>query len=100
MSLLSSIFGSNKSENIAEYLSKGAQIIDVRSPAEFNSGHAKNSKNIPLDQIGSELNKIVAMKKPIILVCQSGGRASVALNQLKNKGVDAINAGNWSNANT
>ena len=27
-----------------------AQIVDVRSPGEYRSGHLKNSMNIPLDQ--------------------------------------------------
>ena len=33
--------------NYQELLQNGAIIIDVRSPQEFKSGHAKKSKNIP-----------------------------------------------------
>lgn len=33
----------------------GALIIDVRTPAEFKSGHISKSKNIPLQQLSSKL---------------------------------------------
>jgi len=36
----------------------GAVIIDVRSPQEFDNGHIKGSKNIPVNIIQRELNTI------------------------------------------
>lgn len=32
-------------------LQEGAQIVDVRSPAEFAAGHALGSRNIPLGEL-------------------------------------------------
>ena len=44
------LFGlGRKSENIQEYMTRGAVIIDVRTSGEFREGHIKNSKNIALD---------------------------------------------------
>ena len=40
------LFGlGNKSDNIQEYMTRGAVIIDVRTSGEFREGHIKNSKN-------------------------------------------------------
>jgi phage shock protein E len=33
------------------HLKKGALVIDVRSPGEFNSGHLPVAINIPLDEM-------------------------------------------------
>jgi rhodanese-related sulfurtransferase len=37
----------------------GAQIIDVRTPAEFNGGHIKGAKNIPLQSLNQNLEKLI-----------------------------------------
>jgi rhodanese-related sulfurtransferase len=76
-------------------MEKGAVVVDVRSPAEFKSGHLQGSTNIPLDQIGSQAAKLAAQKVPVIVVCRSGGRSSMAKDVLKNAGVDVYNGGPW-----
>ena len=37
--------------DLAQLIQQGAIIVDVRSSAEFDAGHAKGSTNIPLDRI-------------------------------------------------
>lgn len=91
------LFGMPTSENLAEYAQKGAVIIDVRTPGEFQSGHGKNSKNIPLDKISKEVAKIKAMNKPVIVCCRSGARSGQAASILKGAGIDVINGGPWQN---
>tara|TARA_B110000046_G_scaffold57595_2_gene64340 strand:- start:17337 stop:17510 length:174 start_codon:yes stop_codon:yes gene_type:complete len=51
----------------------GAVVIDIRSPQEFQSGHAKGSKNIPLQNLNSKVNQLKS--KEVIIVCKSGMRA-------------------------
>jgi phage shock protein E len=72
-----------------------AIIIDVRTPAEFKGGHLKNSKNIPLQQLKSEMKKL-DVKKPIITCCASGMRSSSAKSILQQNGFEAYNGGGWS----
>jgi rhodanese-related sulfurtransferase len=51
-----------------------AQLIDVRSPSEFASGHIPGTINIPTDQIESRLADL-SSTTPIVLICQMGKRA-------------------------
>ena len=73
----------------------GAVIIDVRSPQEFDNGHIKGSKNIPVNIIQRELNTIKKMSKPTITVCQSGARSGMAKGILKSAGIEVYNGGSW-----
>ena len=96
MGLLSLLGFGGKSENIKEFMDKGAVIIDVRTPGEFQGGHIKGSKNIPLNTISSKINDIRKLNKPIIACCASGMRSSQATSILKSNGIDAMNGGGWS----
>lgn len=89
----------NKVSNIEEYFKNGAIIIDVRSNAEYISGHVIGSKNIPLQTIEHEIVKIKSWNKPIIVCCQSGMRSSQATTILKKNGIDCVNGGGWSSLN-
>ena len=79
-----------------ELIQNGAIIVDVRSPQEFKSGHAKKSKNMPLPELKS---KITSLKgKEVLLVCKSGARAGMAKSILKKEGIMAYNLGPWQKA--
>jgi len=90
-------FSNNDSEKVAEYIQNGAVIIDVRTPAEFNDGHADGSVNIPLSEVAGQIKKIKKYNKPIITCCRSGARSGTAANILNNNDIDSINGGPWQN---
>jgi rhodanese-related sulfurtransferase len=61
-----------------------AKIIDVRTPAEFESAHIPGSYNMPLDQLPEHQHELGnTVQFPIILVCRSGNRAEQALHLLQ-----------------
>lgn len=95
MGLFNLFGGSTSVASIEEYLEKGAVVIDVRTIEEFREGHVQGSKNIPLNTIGSHLEEIKNMNKPVITCCRSGARSGSAATILKQQGVDAINGGPW-----
>lgn len=95
MGLLSMLGFGGKSENVRDFMDKGAVIIDVRTVGEFQSGHIKGSKNIPLDNIFSKVNEIKRLEKPVIVCCRSGMRSAQAASILKNNGIDVMNGGGW-----
>jgi rhodanese-related sulfurtransferase len=64
-------------------------LIDVREPAEFAAGHVRDSRNIPVKELGSriaELDKDKAKGRAAIVICQSGVRSAGAAAQLKKAG--------------
>ena len=73
----------------------GAIIVDVRSAQEFDRGNIKGSKNIPVNNIQREISNIKKWNKPVITVCQSGARSSMAKSVLKAAGIDVYNGGSW-----
>ena len=85
-----------KSESVKKFMEKGAVIIDVRSAGEFQTGHIKGSKNIPLNIISSKINDIKKLNRPVIACCASGMRSAQATSILKSNGIDAMNGGGWS----
>jgi len=95
MGFLKSLLGGGGNNSIADYLSNGAVVIDVRSPQEFAGGHVAGSKNIPLQQVPNQVKQIEKLKKPVILCCASGMRSGQATSFLKNAGIDCINGGSW-----
>ena len=66
-----------------------AQIVDVRSPEEFSTGHLIGAKNIALDALETGLGKAFNDKKrPLILVCASGMRSQKAFGVAKAQGFE------------
>jgi phage shock protein E len=80
-------------------MAKGAIIIDVRTPQEFDGGNIKGSKNIPLGQIAQRAADLKEKNVPIICVCASGMRSGNACSILKKAGVECYNGGGWSSLN-
>ncbi len=82
------------------HLKNGALVIDVRSLAEFNSGHLSAAINLPLDEIETALPGRVKDKNQVLLLhCQSGMRSGLAKNKLKSLGyANAFNLGSLARA--
>jgi rhodanese-related sulfurtransferase len=96
LSNLKQLFGLEPKVNFSDLIKEGAQIIDVRTPGEFNSGHIKGSINIPLQNIQNNLSKI-KRDKPVITCCASGMRSASAKSILKSNGYKHVhNGGGWS----
>ncbi|WP_179339720.1 rhodanese-like domain-containing protein [Winogradskyella ludwigii] len=92
MGIFDALFGKS-TNNVAEYLEKGAVILDVRTPSEYQGGHIKNAIHIPVQELGNRINEIKRLNKPVIAHCASGMRSANAASILKSNGIDAINGG-------
>jgi len=91
---LANLFGKS-GPSIAELLSNGACIIDVRTPQEYIADHGEESRNLPLDSIQSNISTLKKEKCPIITCCVSGMRSGRAVKILKKAGIEAYNGGSW-----
>lgn len=94
LSFLKNLFG-GKSVDFKTLVANGAQIIDVRTVAEFKNKHLLNSTNIPLQNLRDSFDKL-NKAKPIITVCASGVRSGSAKTILQEAGFEAYNGGGWS----
>lgn len=88
------IFGTKK-RKVEDYLKNGAQILDVRSKGEWNSGHIKTAKNIPLNELNNRVDEVKKLNKPIVVCCASGIRSAKAAKFLNLHNIDATNGGGW-----
>lgn len=88
---------SQSKTNLKELLDNGALLLDVRTRGEFAGGHAKGSKNIPLDELSGSLQQL-DKEQHIIVVCASGMRSSQAVGMMKKNGfLNCYNGGSWIN---
>jgi phage shock protein E len=70
--------------------SPDAMILDVRTPAEYASGHIDNAVNIPVQQLPQRLHELGDLHAPIIIYCRSGARSAQASSILKAAGYDNL----------
>ncbi len=74
-----------------------AVLIDVREPAEFETGHIPGSINIPRGVLEFQVDAHPAVanvgdpalshkERPLVLVCRTGGRAALSAANLERMG--------------
>lgn len=87
--LLRGTFKQVNVDKVRELVESGAYIIDVREEGEFERGHIKGAKNIPLSQLRERVNEI-PKDIPVYVHCRSGQRSYNATLALQNLGYDNI----------
>jgi rhodanese-related sulfurtransferase len=67
------------------------QILDVRTPAEFENAHIPGAYNVPLDLLGEHTAEIHRhLDRPVVIVCRAGTRAAQAEQKLAAHGMENI----------
>lgn len=69
--------------------SNAPRVVDVRTPAEFETAHIAGSLNVPLDVLdrhGEEVARRLG-QDDVVLVCRSGQRSTKAQALLRNAGL-------------
>lgn len=64
-------------DEIRELVSDGAQLVDVRTPAEFAEGALPGAVNMPLQYLTVSSNQL-NRSKPVLLYCGSGKQGGTA----------------------
>lgn len=92
---IKSFLGLSPKVDYVELIKEGALILDVRTGSEYQSGHIKDSRNIPLDNLSGQISKLNKNKK-IITCCASGIRSAMARRILISRGFSNVyNGGSW-----
>ncbi len=73
--------------------SEAIQLVDVRTPAEWQKGTIKGAMRINVlgDDFVAELEKSVSKEKPVYVYCRSGRRSMKAAKILAKKGYKVYN---------
>ncbi|HEX6248981.1 MAG TPA: rhodanese-like domain-containing protein [Nocardioidaceae bacterium] len=67
------------------------RVLDVRTPAEFESAHIPGSYNVPLDNLKEHRAELRRhLDQDVVLVCLSGGRAEQAEKALAEAGLPGL----------
>ncbi|GIE54524.1 sulfurtransferase [Amorphoplanes nipponensis] len=69
----------------------GPRIIDVRTPAEFETAHIPGAYNVPLDLLREHRAELRRhLDEQVVLVCRSGARATRAGQTLADAGLPHV----------
>lgn len=66
-------------------------IIDVREAYEYQGGHLKGSRNIPMNILMMDPDNFLNKEDEFYLLCHSGGRSGSVARVLSSKGFKVIN---------
>lgn len=67
------------------------RVLDVRTPAEFETAHIPGAYNVPLDTLKEHREEIVRhLDEDVVLVCRSGQRATQAEQALASAGLPNV----------
>lgn len=64
-------------------------LVDVRTAAEFASGHLAGAVNIPVEALSGRLSEISA-DQPVVVYCRSGNRSASAAALLRQAGYTRV----------
>ncbi len=70
---------------------ESVELIDVRTPLEFQEVHVTFARNIPLDQLDPK--QLASSRKgvPLYVICRSGSRGKQACEKLAAASLNAVN---------
>jgi phage shock protein E len=78
---------------VFRFIKRDAIIVDVRTPAEYQTGHIHGSINISVETLPIDLVKLKNKSKPVITCCASGMRSGSAKMILKANGYQDVYTG-------
>ena len=78
-------------QDAVKLINADAVVIDVRSAEAFARGHIVNARNIPLDELDANDEKIAKLaSKPILAVCDAGITSNRAVDTLRKAGMESV----------
>jgi rhodanese-related sulfurtransferase len=72
-------------------MNQGAVLVDVRSQAEFDSGHILDARHVPQDEVAQAAETLKRFKDKVVVVCcESGMRSGAAARVLQAQGFTKV----------
>lgn len=66
-------------------------LIDVREPFEYESGHLPTAVNIPMMELLKEPSKYLNKDNEYYIICKRGMKSSITCSELKLNGFKTVN---------
>jgi glyoxylase-like metal-dependent hydrolase (beta-lactamase superfamily II)/rhodanese-related sulfurtransferase len=76
-------------DDMKHTLSEGAEVLDVRKHGEWDAGHMKEAKFLPLSEFPENL-KSLDKNKSYVVHCGGGYRSMTAISMMKNHGFNNL----------
>ena len=81
--------------DVKAMLERGAQVVDVRTKAEFKGNAHPRAINIPLNELEARAKEL-DRSRPVLVCCESGSRSGIGVSVLKRAGfTEVANLGSW-----
>ncbi len=72
-------------------LNQGALMLDVRTAAEFDSGHVIDARHVPQDQLAQSAETLKKYREKVVIACcESGMRSGAAARVLRTQGFTKV----------
>ena len=72
-------------------MNQGALLVDVRTRAEFDTGHIIEARHVPQDELAQSAEALKRFKdKPVITCCETGMRSGASARVLKAQGFNKV----------
>lgn len=78
-------------DDLESLLATGVQLVDVREPDEYESGHVPGAISVPLGEVAERVDECVVAGQVTYMICRSGGRSANACALLADRGYEAVN---------
>ena len=75
--------------DVAAQISEGTTVVDVRSAAEWRTGHVTGSLHVPLGRLVPHMAD-KPRDRPVILLCESGSRSAIGASLLTAAGFSDV----------
>lgn len=72
-----------------QLISDGAQLVDVRTPMEYQAGALGEAINIPLQALRNHAEQL-DQEQPVLVYCRSGSRSGMAKMILQEMGFNRV----------
>jgi rhodanese-related sulfurtransferase len=74
----------------AALVGEGAQLVDVRTPAEVEAGRIAGALHIELEQLPTQAGEL-ERERPVVFYCRTGQRSAMASGAFRAAGYEAYN---------
>ncbi|HEY3450873.1 MAG TPA: rhodanese-like domain-containing protein [Myxococcales bacterium] len=79
-----------RGEEARRLVDNGAQVVDVRTPGEYEAGHVEGAVNISVVELKDRLKELGPRDRTVIVYCRSGHRSAAAAGILRGAGFTQV----------